>query len=127
MTSGVDNLTPFDSERATAAINARWAAEREKRAELEREAKDKAVAELVAASTEAATELRALLQDGNAHVRLRASVDILDRLLGKALERHEHAGPEGSSLLRGDIDPETLQLALKELLAGAGSNGDGPT
>ena len=37
----------------------------------------------------------ALLDSPNEHVKLpRAAVDILDRVLGKALERHEHAGPE---------------------------------
>ena len=58
----------------------------------------------------------ALLDSLNDRVRLAAARDILDRLLGSALERHEHAGPEGTTLLRGDIDPETLQASLRELM-----------
>ena len=109
MDPSIREATMFDSERGRNAVNARWSRYREQCAELEREAKDEAVAILIGVAGEAATQLRALLQADNEHVRLRAAIDILDRLLGKALERHEHAGPEQMTLLRGDIDPETLQ------------------
>ena len=64
---------------------------------------------LIGVAGEAALQLRALLEaDNRAHPR--SGLDRHpDRLLGKALERHEHAGPEQTTLLRGDIDLERLQ------------------
>ena len=116
MDTRIREATMFDSERGRNAVNARWNRYRERRAELEREAKDEAVAALIEATVRSAKTIVALLDSPNEHVRLRAAIDILDRVLGKALERHEHAGPEQTTLLRGDIDPERLQQALRELM-----------
>ena len=95
----------FDSERGRAAANVRWQRYRERRAEIEREAKDRAAAILIETAEAAAAKLRELLENGPEPVQLGAPVDILDRLLGKTVERHEDVGPEGTELLRADVDP----------------------
>ena len=64
-------------------------ATRERRAEIEREAKDRAAAILIETAEAAAAKLRELLENGPEPVQLGAPVDILDRLLGKTVERHE--------------------------------------
>ena len=70
----------FDSERGRSAVNARWNRYREKRAEVEREAKERAVAALVEAADRSAQTMVALLDSPNDRVRHAAARDILDRL-----------------------------------------------
>lgn len=114
----------FDSARGRAAANARWQRYRERRAELEREAKERTVAALVEAAEHAAETMAALLDSPNERARFVAARDILDRLLGKMLEHQEHAGEERAAVAQHVVEADAEWRALAEAIAQLGEAGD---
>ena len=111
-----ENLTPFDSARGTAAITKRWEKERERRADLERQAAQLFVDELLS-SIRTYVDLR---DDADAPeaVRLQAADRIVERMLGKVGQRLEVTGrTETEVTFTHDADHAARIL---EILAGAG-------
>lgn len=111
----VHTLTADDQRRGR---EARWQRYRERRDEIEREAKERAAAAMADALEAGGEQLVHLALYGESEqVRLAATRDLLDRFGLKSADRLELTGKDGDAIQveRSDLDPELVIRKLSEI------------